>query len=79
MSREQQLREEWHNHRMATGWSNMGDDEVCDFWLVLLKQEREKMMKFLADEEKLLKISKNTGEDVIMNLRTRLSNLTSNE
>lgn len=26
------MREEWVEHRLEVGWSNMGDKEVCDFF-----------------------------------------------
>ena len=35
----------------------------------------ERVVGYITDEEKLLKISKNGAEEVIMNLRTRISSL----
>ena len=40
-----------------------------------LAEDRERMRGYITDEEKLLKISKNGAEEVIMNLRTRISSL----
>ena len=43
-----------------------------------LAEDRERMRGYITDEEKLLKISKNGAEEVIMNLRTRISSLDTN-
>ena len=40
-----------------------------------LAEEREKVVGYITDEEELLKVSKNGAEEVIMNLRTRISSL----
>ena len=40
-----------------------------------IAEERERVVGYITDEEKLLKISKNGAEEVIMNLRTRISSL----
>ena len=40
-----------------------------------IAEERERVVGYINDEEELLKVSKNGAEEVIMNLRTRISSL----
>ena len=59
------------------------DKYAIDEWLTTsinqaLAEDRERVVGYITDEEKLLKISKNGAEEVIMNLRTRISSLDTN-
>ena len=56
------MKEEWREFRMETQWHNIGDKEVCDFWLSKLDSQLSSIIK---DIEKMKK-GTNCDESVVI-------------